>query len=344
MAVVDADSVSERLVSVQILRGVAALLVAVFHVTLLYSQANGAIWGWGWVFGAVGVDLFFIISGFVMAFTMAKYERKPGEFISRRYLRIAPVYYIAAVFWTIFQFVDGGAITTPAIVSNIVILPFGADYVFPMLGVGWTLSFEFTFYALVCLTLALRRGPGFLFVLVCSLTAIGSVFKLEPALLRWFTHPILFEFALGVLAYLLASKPLPKWPAILGAAALIYQAVTPVYFDQSPAALMDGFSVPARLLFWALPWFLVFNAAIRWNPSRRWVGPAQLLGDASYSIYLTHGLIIGLTIEHVPWPASLLLAVFSGIAFYRWIESPLLRSAHKKAQLSSAQKRRPVRP
>ena len=312
-----------RLVSVQILRGVAALLIAWVHLTL--ARTNLSHSGKTWDFGAISVDIFFIISGFVMAMTMEKYRERPGSFLWHRYLRIAPLYYLVAANWALILWIAHWSLSSASIVSNLTILPMGSVFSKPVLAVGWTLSFEFVLYALVCATLALRKGPMFLFGVLLGLAAIGLVYSLPIPILRWFTHPILFAFALGVLAFLLRARDFPRWLAWAGVAALGIQALLPIPFDSGLDALIGGQSVPWRVALWTFPAFLAFNGLVRRAPRGPWVKPAQLIGDSSYSIYLTHVIVIGLLIPAgLPLVLGLAVVIMVGIACYLWVEKPLL--------------------
>lgn len=319
---------SQRLVSVQILRGLAALLVAVFHLT----KAHSVYWDNNldaWSFGAIGVDIFFIISGFVMALTMEKYRERPGDFLWHRYLRIAPLYYIIAAEWALIMLATHKPASAASILSNLTIVPLGPEYVMPVLAAGWTLSFEFILYAIVCAALLFKKGPIFVFVTLCALASVGLVWEAPVPLLRWFTHPILFEFALGVLAFVLRDKAIPIWLAVVGCTLLLIQAFLPVPFDPEGQTVVAGVSMETRLLLWGVPTFLAFNAIVRWMPKGKWVPSAQLIGDSSYSIYLTHVFVVGLLLQVLPRTFGTILGLIAvillGIACYLWLERPLLK-------------------
>lgn len=315
-------SVQNRLVSVQILRGIAALLVAWCHLTL--ARSNYWHSRHVWDFGAIGVDIFFIISGFVMALTMEKYREKSFTFLWHRYLRIAPLYYLLGLQWALVLWIGRYPVSWASIVSNITILPLGSRYTAPVLEVGWTLSFEFVFYGLVCLSLALRKGPGLLFAMLSILASVGTVYVAPVPVLRWLTHPVLFEFALGVLAFMLRHQRIPQWLAWAGLIVLIVEALLPVPFDPGWPALIRGEGTLYRLALWAIPAFLAFNGVIRWEPKGPLVKPAQLLGDSSYSIYLSHSFVAVMLASFVPPPIGFGLVIVVGVACYRWIELPLL--------------------
>ncbi len=158
---------SNRIVSLQILRFIAAAMVTVLHTRYLDHALTGAPYGGSWFdaagIGDAGVDIFFVLSGFVIATTgpLAQPQPSGALFFWRRWRRVAPVYFIISV---------------PIIVNSLRISPFAphrlaatllfwpvsaAGPVYPYLEPGWTLCFEMAFYTLVALALAggvLRRN------------------------------------------------------------------------------------------------------------------------------------------------------------------------------------------
>src|SRR2546423_8357122 len=129
-----------RLVSVQILRGVAALLVVWLHLNVALSgvrseagpSAIGAF-AQTYPFGGIGVDIFFLISGFVMAFTMQQYDGKPLRFIRQRFLRVAPLAYLTAATWIGILLAMGKPVAFDGILSCITFVPVLPQYTEPTL-------------------------------------------------------------------------------------------------------------------------------------------------------------------------------------------------------------------
>ena len=336
---------SERLVSVQILRGIAALLVLAIHVNDVVHDyietpghrsqiANFAQWH---QFGAIGVDIFFVISGFVMALTMARYRDRPGAFIVQRYLRIAPLAYFIAASWMLVLVVIGQPFSAASILSVITLVPVLPTYTRPVLDAMWTLSFEFVLYFIVCAVLAVRLGPRTLLGVLMVLASIGLFIEPSIALLRWFTHPILYEFALGVAAFLIfKSRMVPRGVTIVTAAAggglLIGQALFGPGIPADPALLIGGRTAIPRVIQWAIPVFLVFNLLVLWRPGTNGLTRiAQRIGDASYSIYLTHLplLILWAPALHIQpdlaWLLLVAVCIQVGVVTHHYIEKPLLR-------------------
>jgi exopolysaccharide production protein ExoZ len=154
---------SETLSSIQALRAVAALSVLELHITGNISNRPGfTVTSIDNLIGAAGVDLFFIISGFIMVYASEPLFGRPAGpqvFFLRRLIRIAPLYWaVSAVFIVFFLVTPNGFATTIAasntsigtIIASFMFLPFprpdGA--MLPLLGVGWTLNYEVFFYVI----------------------------------------------------------------------------------------------------------------------------------------------------------------------------------------------------
>ena len=337
--------------SIQYLRGFAALGVLLYHA----SQRAGAAFG----AGAAGVDVFFVISGFIMWTVSARRATGPGDFLLRRAGRIAPLY------WSVTLLVVGLDLLRPSLFPNMrldaphVIQsllfvphrdPTGA--IAPVIVPGWTLNYEAFFYVTFALTLLLPAGRR-----AWALTAVLGGLCLLGLFLprdRWaaaytYTDPLVLEFVAGAwLAKAAAAGRLggaaAAWTAI-GAGLLILVAVAVAGVD------VNGW---ARLLYWGLPaWLIAWGALSLEGGGRMAVfPPLKLLGDASYSIYLAHGLALSLVFRLIgglglPFAAQLALAapfaVLAGLACYVLVERPLLTVFHGRRR-SSPGGRRAVAP
>ncbi len=322
---------------IQGLRALAALAVVALHV----ADEAGALAGtpgrspYPFIDALpleAGVDLFFVISGFVM--TWASWDefgrwRSVGPFVRRRLLRIVPLY------WLLTAAAAGAAFVLPGLVSDglgdgwgyvaasFAFLPSRrADgFVQPVLRLGWTLNYEMLFYALVACALPLRRPVGLAAVLavLAGLAAAGQFRPAAVALAFW-TDPVVAEFALGVLVATAARR---GWRAgragLLGLAAALGAA----WWAGGDAGRVLVRGGPAMLL--------VFHS-LSWRRLPRWL---LLLGDASYALYLVHPFpmrALRAGFVRLPGPsavplylaASLACSVALALALHVTVEQPIL--------------------
>jgi peptidoglycan/LPS O-acetylase OafA/YrhL len=319
------DATGRNLTSIQILRGIAALLVVFHHYVGTSVQRGFAIPGLeGAAVGNAGVDIFFVISGFIMEYTVGAHAYRGGDrtiFIVRRIIRIVPLYWVlttvaflAAVFWK-------GAITsrptTEQFLWSLILLPgvngIGhVDYVIPM---AWTLAYEFYFYAIFACLLGVSPKVRLVSqaIIFFASTLIGSVFAPASPLLGMVTNPLLFEFLVGCL---LAQLVRSGW-ALDGrlATGLIVAASTIFVFELK----RDTSDSVVRLLIWGVPAaMLVYGAVLGKREARSMLAMAfGHIGDISYSLYLSHFFVIALfaklysawatTFPISPWMAAIAL-------------------------------------
>jgi exopolysaccharide production protein ExoZ len=303
-----------KLSSLQYLRALAAIGVVLFHASLAARTPLG--------FGAYGVDIFFVISGFVMVWITSG-ETRPLPFLAARLRRIVPLYWIVTVVAiaavTIrlgdFPFGPGG------LGSSFLFLPYGPPgperHYMPIHQVGWTLNYDMMFYAVLAAALVLRRPLQLIAVTAAllALAAIGVFLQPQTAPLEFWSDPIILHFLGG--AWLAAAiRPseagLPRWLAVCAVLALLVLLPVPRI-----AILLVGGLV-----------LLDLKGLIPKSP-------LLLLGDASYSIYLWHPFAIAacaFAARSLSVPPALLLplATLAGIAIgllgYALIEKPLLRA------------------
>jgi exopolysaccharide production protein ExoZ len=329
------------LTSIQILRAMAAYAVVLYHCLIRSIHPEDPLGKGYFDLLSSGVDLFFIISGFIMVHT-TRDDETPASFAIKRVSRIVPLYWAATAVvialvivrpWTFY----GTALSADAVLASLFFVPHlnNNGEVFPILGVGWTLNFEMMFYALFTLSLFLprnRRLAGIL-VLIAGVW-IAAVASGKGVIAEFYANPILFEFAAGCLLAHAARTPAaeafakgaPMWAmALAGVAALVI----------SPALL--PLSLPSILRVGA-PLLLIVAAAVLQDMYRRPSSPSLLsrLGDASYSAYLLHPIVIvfiALVLAASPGPgagkeivltvstfvATAIISLLSG----RWFERPV---------------------
>ena len=306
----------QKLHSIQVLRGVAACMVVVLHAYGIRYASNGNLIQ----LGAAGVDIFFVISGFIMA-TIAE-GKTAGQFLTDRLWRIYPVWLIAMVPWLwIYPPADW-----QGIVASFTLWPSYPAFTFPALLVGWTLSFEMLFYLSMALAIRTRAYvPLSLFLL-----GLGLGLLTRHPLFDFIGNPMIFEFLFGVC---IARAPVNRKVAFpllaIGIAGFIFSP--PDLFGGEVAT--HAASAWLRVLCWGIPAALIVYA-VRSLEDFRWPSLAVELGNASYSIYLFHMLAIKRL--HVNWVAEGCLAVALGLVAHTLLEKPIM--ALRRAKVSKRSK------
>ncbi len=331
-----------EITTVQALRGLACLLVVLYH----------AIDAWGagqvppraadtiWPNGAAGVDLFFVISGFVMALTAAGLAGGAGawRFSVRRLRRVVPLYWAMTGLKLLVLLTTAGPAALPGpwhAAASFLFIPSrdAAGAVRPVLGVGWTLQFEMLFYLLFAAALAGRR-PAWQVVLPLAPLAVAGFLRQPgwPAPLV-LANGLVLEFCLG-LGVAAAVQPGPcaqtARPRASCACAFGTGLALLLTLPQPGALRFAAWGVPAaRMLAGAV-------AAVPWVGRRlpRWL---LAVGDASYAIYLSHPFVVPLLAHgvaaHVParfalpvlLGASVVASTLAGLVLNRVVDQPVQR-------------------
>lgn len=217
------------------------------------------------------------------------------------------------------------------IVRSLLFLPYTNHEggVFPVLVQGWTLNYEMFFYALVALTLFLpeRVRLWSLSAALALLVLAGLALRPQAPAAQTYTDPMLLEFLGGVWLGRAWEKDWLNgaglgWLAILaGASALIAQHLL-------------GLSYQPRALMWGAPALLIVAGALMLERSGAVgkSGALRLLGDASYAIYLVHGLLAGFvnwflpaTVPGLRGLTTLVGAIIAGIVIHKLFERPVTR-------------------
>jgi exopolysaccharide production protein ExoZ len=339
----------QSLLSIQYLRGIAALLVVLHHTVnpepWLFNPLSG------FEFGKPGVDIFFVISGFIIM--MVGQRESLGKFVRRRLARIVPLYWIFTVAYVALQtaivpHVIAGWDWTHLLRSLLFIpyeSPIHPGENWPLLLQGWTLNFEMLFYAIFALGILTRKILPTLFAFMVPLVVAGLIFRgVDNPLFETYTSPLLLEFLAGaVLGYCFARKMSFSrlWPLLpLGFAALVW-----IMRPEFPEQLFD-----VMCFFAALS---VVSGALALEPwfTRHPLQLLKLLGDSSYAIYLTHTLTLQLTLaiwKRLPiegWPqfvgllaVSMVACSAMGVIVYRLLDRPIYeRLKNPRPPLASTQ-------
>lgn len=356
---------ANRLELIQALRALAALTVVLghaLHETFSFPGHNsGALGTFVMERSGAGVDLFFAISGFVMIYASRNLFATPnaaGTFLFRRVARIVPLYWaVTSIFLLVLaaspHLLSTGAPTPGEIIKSYFFIPYFAletALAQPIYKLGWTLNYEMFFYVLLACAIALPRRRA-----VLALTVSLSVLAIAGAFVRtgnepwaFWTHPIIIEFGAGAIlgSLYIDDVRLPKgvaW-ALIGVAVFVF-VMAPL-----PAAgtIYDSY----RPLFWGIPAVLVLASATLCGPVALHgtiTHTAVLLGDASYSIYLLHPMVIRAL--RIFWEKMALSSTLPGWMFvltvviativislvaYRWFERPLTNWLQKWGDRSAA--------
>ncbi|MEL7108771.1 MAG: acyltransferase [Pseudomonadota bacterium] len=309
--------------SIQALRAVAATLVLLCHLFAIDQQTakRTAPMTSFWENGAYGVDLFFVISGFVIVWVGAERRqawRSAANFIAARVVRIYPTWWLFAglmaialwltggVPWNVERMADWGMHGPSHLWHSFLLLPQAHH---PVLGVGWTLVHEMYFYvvfaALICFVPIKRRPLALWFwtalVLLGALCGFADEFAKDWIALVF--YPMTLEFCAGAfVAYLIKSGFMRYgricfWLGSLGFVAVFFGA------DQAIGALfgldLQILHVWQRTLTYGVcAAVLVYGAvALELSAPREMPIPTSLvrLGDWSYALYLCHPLVISVT-------------------------------------------------
>ncbi|MFN3879237.1 MAG: acyltransferase family protein [Brevundimonas sp.] len=338
----------ERFYGVQALRFAAATAVVVAHALDLAGTrlgletvlAGGALED----FGAVGVDVFFVISGFIIATTTRGQAGSgaAGAFLWRRFRRVAPIYWLLSL-PILIGMARGGTLSPDVAAATFLFWPFsGLEMTFPALGPGWTLCFEMLFYAGFGLAMAGGKRVGWgLVAAYAAMMAAGLV--VAAPVLRFWGAPIILEFLLGVgIASVWRAAPRRLGSLAVGLALVGFGLTLVVGYGgiDDVRALNDPWNGLRRVVIWGLPSALMVFGVVRMERTDAAPGrlgrAAAFMGDASYSIYLTHVLVIralGRLFESgmvaMPGDAvvglTVLASLAAGVVVHLWIERPLLR-------------------
>lgn len=296
------------LVSLQYLRGLAALMVVYHHLAFQLSREGGAGLPAA-PLGAAGVDLFFVISGFIMWVTTVPARLSPGEFLFRRATRIVPLYWAVTALITVMTLVVPHWLNTTRFDAGHVLASFlFVPAVHPVMGEivpiyiqGWTINYEAFFYVVMglCLFAPPRAWFGLLVGTMCLLSLAGAlgVQDASNAAAVFLTRPILLEFCLGLSSgWLFLNVSLPRTVsatlAVIGMALLVGTVFLGVGYGPNGA---DA----DRPLYWGAPSFLIVTGLTLWErrDGRAATGILSRLGDASYSIYMTHIIVLPVALK-----------------------------------------------
>jgi exopolysaccharide production protein ExoZ len=351
-----------KLLGVQYLRAAAAIMVAYLHLEIQLPQFSQFLVAHGLIDSGrlkSGVDIFFVISGFIMYVTSR--EVGPGEFAARRIIRIVPLYWmltlgLALALYLQPQLFRTTVLSVQFLLKSLFFIPYpnpgqNGDLA-PLLVPGWTLNFEMFFYLIFTAVLFFRLRyrlvlSGLIFLIFY---ALGNFAAHDSSHSLWVFYGSgqIFEFWLGMFIghfYLQDRLRIPR--SVSFVLIVVGFALLLLNYQSAPAALRSlgdgvlGFLVPSTaIVLGVVALERSGTTAYHWLPA--------LLGDASYSLYLGHIFFLGFA--RALWPrlpvpqsgavAAIAFALFSlaltlagAVLLYKLAEKPLLtvlQAAYKR--------------
>jgi exopolysaccharide production protein ExoZ len=319
--------------SIQILRAFAALLVVYAHFE--FSKPS---------IGSFGVDIFFIISGFIMAYIV---DKNPNAFLYRRIVRIVPLYFsmtLATILLNLARpnWFRNVIITPAAVIKSFLFVPYRIKQSGPILSLGWTLNYEMFFYVVIAICIAIwgsRKGMFACLSVLVLVVCWGTAYPPENYVLNFYSANIILEFVCGSLLYYFGvnfglgeSRVSGFFFLLLGLASFMFLIYANYYL----------YSIPMRFWLYGIPALFVTNMALmlenKIDLKNRGHRLGILLGDSSYAMYLVHPFVIyafiRLVFKRVPFNSpvfQLIELVFTmmvvcavSIVIYKYFEKPLI--------------------
>lgn len=351
----NAKTKNTKLPSIQSFRGIAALLVVAFHLTvrsneLLKQNLLAGLFS----FGSAGVDFFFVLSGFVI-FYVHRYDtgnsRKLKNFLLKRFVRIYPIYFLLTLLIIPVYLAGYGhsyKSNIDIILKSFLLYP-QSNGIYPILNVGWTLSYEVLFYLFSSLAILLKPqltriifALWILTIITVYIARISSLFVPDNTLINFIFNIRNLEFILGSLAAYLVQKQQFRHSScmlMLGILSFLLFGMNDAIFNFVRVEPVIAYGIPSALI--------IIGAASRDLINSPKVPRIFLyFGDASYSIYLTH--FVAMTalmslalklhlISFMGYPLTVaiitVMTLILGCLVFQYIENPLLAFLRKKIWL-----------
>lgn len=351
---------NKNLQLIQVLRGIASLLVVLLHCTVNSSETlhqNFLVNFFS--FGGSGVDIFFVLSGFIITYTNFRFIGKADHFsffIKRRIIRIYPTYWIIISIFLLLQvflpsfYKTHFSFAIKNIFSTYLLLP---GHVM-VNGVSWTLSYELFFYFLFSLSFFIPQKKWSLCLamlyaaVIIALPITDYNFENGNSWLTLVTYPMNVEFFMGVLAAVIIPKISSKiaMPLIITGSGIFL--MNAIFSNLDYVLVNNSFN---RVIFFGIPSFLIITGLVKYELGNKIKVHTVflLLGEASYSIYLIHLPIVAASFKilskcnvsnNILIHFLILLIVFiicyASILFYKFIEKPIIARLHSLRRIKPA--------
>ena len=338
---------------IQMLRGVASILVVLLHISVNSQEILGyPFLGNVFLFGGSGVDIFFVLSGFIITYSNFKYIAKPagiGKFLKRRFVRIFPIYWIIitvflmlqlalpAFYKTHFDTGIGNLLQTYLLLPGHIMLN----------GVSWSLTNELFFYLLFTLALVIPNKKYSLYLLIGYFIFLLFYSIFVPAIpdgnqfVGMLIFPMNIEFLFGVLIVIIVNKVPKNWVyPLLITGILLFLTGAFLSINEIKVTGNNSNQALSRVLLFGFPSFIIILSVVKLELNRavKMHNIFLQLGDASYSIYLIHLPIVAAffkILAKFEIKSNLILFVLScllviavciaGVIIYHKIEKPLIK-------------------
>lgn len=329
-----------RVYTIQYLRALAALAVVTLHASKRVHDSLPEAMTSVFSLGHAGVDLFFVISGFIMWSISRGKAQDPVGFLLRRAIRVVPPYWIAILVWVAITSIlnyDWITVTPSHVLQSMAFIPHFSptfsERIWPVLVPGWTLNYEMFFYLIFAGVLLVRPQQRMmtLCVLLCGFVAVGAFLMPSQAWAITYSSPLLLEFLGGCLV----AELWKQWPGSVGRNIVLLVLGCALFAYFGPG--VDDTDLLQRAVFFGGPALLITAGAVGLSAHIPHIPWLERLGDASYAIYLFHLFLlvplgeiwIRIPQLHTPFTAlgfilcSLILICLMGLSLYRYVEQPL---------------------
>jgi len=285
-------SKADMLISLQALRALAAWLVVGHHIMqVFFDFKTDSAFGQFFIDkGAVGVDIFFVISGLVIYLSTQGKDMAAGRFLLNRVLRIVPAYWLYSLLAALLivyakPVMPGQDFELQHFLLSLLFIPADnpAGYgLYPTLAVGWTLNYEMFFYLLFALGFSVPERYR-LWLIAGALFLVGTVATREDWVSDFYRNSIVYEFLFGILLGMAYRRGLIQAGSWLPVAVIAASLVAIYHLDTA-----------MRVLHWGVPSALIVASCISLEGYFRGNRVLKSLGDCSYSVYLLHVLVLSL--------------------------------------------------
>lgn len=350
------------LINIQFLRAIAALLVVMYH-TSDYAhggKTEGNIFSFIEVFGYIGVDIFFVISGYIIYLTAQNISGMKGilGFIYNRVTRIYLGYWSFIIPFLLIHLLLGKNLSHYDILGSFFLTSLALDKL--LIAVSWTLTFELYFYAIFIFLFLLPRKflipiLAWIFIIISLIQLwayiglhlyVAETFDSVSIFYTFFVSPYTLEFIGGCfIAYYFEYKRISNLKLLFFVCFLFF--IVGIFYQNYylKNSMIEGYYIIERVFFFGNTAILLVMGIVEMNKRDVIIFPkfSLLVGNASYSLYLSHTILLlsfyfiglddfiqksSINIEILMLAIVILIVLYS-ILHYKWIELPLLQKANK---------------